>query len=59
MQDVGEGRAREKVTWYLTFDTEPLRKVFHAKGTFSAKGLRQNVPGKLRNRKEARVAGAE
>lgn len=33
MQDVGEGQAREKVTWYLTFDTEPrvyLRKVFHA-----------------------------
>lgn len=51
MQDVGEGEGRpEKVTLNLTFDTEPsiyLRKAFHAKGRVSAKGLRQNMPGKF------------
>lgn len=45
MEAIGEGQGGpEKVTFYLTFHTEPciyLGKVFHAKGTVSAKGLRQ------------------
>lgn len=50
MEAVEEGQGRPEVTTYQTFGTQAciyLGKVFHAKGTFSAKGLRQKCIQKI------------